>query len=152
MYDQDPLLQENIVTGDKTWCYQFDPETKRQSMAWCSPTSSRPKKSRLLKSKVRILLIAFFDNKGNIHKEFVPAGQTIIASFYQTVLNRLRHRIRRVRPELHRTGKRMLLHYNTPAHNAIRVRQFLVQKMVAVLDHPHYYPDLALRTSSCFPA
>ena len=25
MCDQDPLLVKNIVTGDDTWCYQFDP-------------------------------------------------------------------------------------------------------------------------------
>ena len=30
MCDPDPLLLENIVTGDETWCYQFDPESKRQ--------------------------------------------------------------------------------------------------------------------------
>ena len=44
MCDQDPLLLENITTGDETWCYQFDPESKRQSMAWSSPTSLRHKK------------------------------------------------------------------------------------------------------------
>ena len=33
--DQDPLLLENIVTGDETWCYQLDPESKRQSLTWC---------------------------------------------------------------------------------------------------------------------
>ena len=65
---QDSLLLQNVITGDETWCYQFDPESKRQSMAWCSPTSPRPKKSRLQKSKVRTLLIAFFDNKCIIHK------------------------------------------------------------------------------------
>ena len=56
-------------------------------------------------SKVKTLLIALFDNKGIIHKEFVPAGQTINAAFYQTVLNRLLQRIRRVRPELHKIVK-----------------------------------------------
>ncbi|KAJ4447653.1 hypothetical protein ANN_09660 [Periplaneta americana] len=39
MCDQDPLLLKTIVTGDETWYYQFDPESKRQSMSWCSPTS-----------------------------------------------------------------------------------------------------------------
>ncbi|KAJ4430922.1 hypothetical protein ANN_19515 [Periplaneta americana] len=53
------------------------------------------KKSRLQKSKVKTLLIAFFDNNGIIHKEFVPAGQIINAAFYQSVLNRLPQRIRR---------------------------------------------------------
>ena len=45
MCDQDPLLLENVVTVDETWCYQFDPESKRQSTAWFSPTFPRPKKS-----------------------------------------------------------------------------------------------------------
>ena len=100
------------------------------------------KKNHLQKPKVKTLLIAFFDNKGIIHKEFVLAGQTINATFYQAVLNRLLQCIRWVRPELHRTGKWMLLHDNTPAH-VICVRQFLAQKMVAVLDDPPYAPDLA---------
>ena len=39
----------------------------------------------LQKSKVKTMLIAFFDNKGIIHKEFVPAGKNVNAAFYQTV-------------------------------------------------------------------
>ncbi|KAJ4448244.1 hypothetical protein ANN_10258 [Periplaneta americana] len=142
--DLGSIASENHRHGDETWCYHFDPESKRQSMSWCSPTSPRPKKkSRLQKSKVKTLLIAVFDNNGIIHKEFVPAGQTINAAFYQSVLNLLLQRIRRVRPELHKTGKWMLLHYNVPAHCAIRVRQFLAHKMVTVLEHPPYSSDLA---------
>ena len=110
-------------------------------MGWCSPTSPQPKTIRLQKSKTKTLLIAFFYNKGIIHKEFVPAGQTINSAFYQAVLNWLLQR--RVRPELNRTGKWMLLHDNVLAHSAIRVRQFLAQKMVAVLDLPSCSPDLA---------
>ncbi|KAJ4435152.1 hypothetical protein ANN_23728 [Periplaneta americana] len=113
MCDQDPLLLKTIVTGDETWCYQFDPESKRQSMSWCSPTSPRPKKkkSRLQKSK----------------------------------------RIRRVRHELHKTGKWMLLHDNAPAHCAICVRQFLAQQMVNVLEHPPYSADLDPAEFVLFP-
>ena len=36
----------------------------------------------------------------------------------------------------------MLFHDNAPVPSAISVRQFLAQKMVAVLDHPPYAPDL----------
>ena len=108
-------------------------------------------KKESFKSKVKTLLIAFFDNKGIIHKEFVPASQTINAAFYQAVLIRLLQHIQRVRPELHRTGKWMLLHDNAPAHRVIRVHQFLVQKMVAVLDHLPYPPDLAPTDFFLFP-
>ena len=152
---QDPLLLENIVTGEETWCYQFDPELNRQSMAWYSQTSrdkkKRERESRLQESNVKTLLIVFFDNKRIIRKEFVPAGQTINAAFYQAVLNRFLHRIRRFRPELHRTGICMLLHDNAPAHSAIRVRQLLAQKMVTVLDQPPYSPDLVLADFFLFP-
>ena len=43
------------------------------------------------------------------------------------------------------------LHDNAAAHNAIRVRQFLAQKMVAVLYHPPYAPDLAPADFFLFP-
>ena len=108
-------------------------------------------KNLLQKYNVKTLLIAFFDNKGIIHKEFVPAGQTINAAFYRTVLNRLLQRIRQVQPALHRTGKWMLLHDNVPAHSVIRMCQFLAQKMVAVLDHPPYSPDLVPADFFLFP-
>ena len=52
------------------------------------------KKSRLQKSKVKTLLISFFDNKDSIHKDSVPACRTVNAAFYQAVLNRLLQRIR----------------------------------------------------------
>ena len=45
----------------------------------------------------------------------------------------------------------MLLHDNASAHSAIRVRQFLAQMMVAVLDHPPYTPDLAPADFFLFP-
>ena len=37
----------------------------------------------------------------------------------------------------------MLLHDNAHARSAIRVRQFLAQKMVAALDHPPYCHEMA---------
>ena len=114
-----------------------------------SQTPPRPKKSSLQKSKVKTLLITFFDNKGIIHKKFVPVGQIINAALYQVVLNRLLQRIWWVPPEFQRAGKWMLLHDNSPAY---RVRQFLARKMVAVLNHLPYSVIWLLRTSSCFPA
>ena len=97
------------------------------------------------------MLIAFFDSDGIIHKEFVPAGQTVNSAFYEEVLKWLLRRIHCVRPELHRTGQWMLLHDNAPVHCAIRVHQFLAQRGVPVLDHPPYSPDLAPPDFFLFP-
>ena len=87
MCDHDQSFLQTIVTGDETWCYQFDPESKRQSMEWCS-SSPRPKKSRLQKSRVKTMLIAF-DSNGIIHKAFIPVGQTVNSAFYEEVLKQL---------------------------------------------------------------
>jgi hypothetical protein len=37
----------------------------------------RPKKATQVKSKVKSMLINFFDIKGIVHKEFVLAGETV---------------------------------------------------------------------------
>jgi hypothetical protein len=37
--DDDRSLLDSVVTGDETWCFQCDLQTKRQSMEWRSPSS-----------------------------------------------------------------------------------------------------------------
>jgi histone-lysine N-methyltransferase SETMAR len=97
------------------------------------------------------MLIAFFNSDSIIHKEFVPAGQTMNSAFYEEVLKRLLRYIHHVQPELHRTGQWMLLHDNAPVHCAICVHQFLAQSGVPVLNHPPYSPYLAPVDFFLFP-
>ena len=35
---QDECFWENIITGDETWCFAYDPATKRQSAEWVGKT------------------------------------------------------------------------------------------------------------------
>jgi hypothetical protein len=44
MADADKNVFKKIITGDETWCFAYDPETKRQSSEWVGETSLRPKK------------------------------------------------------------------------------------------------------------
>jgi hypothetical protein len=39
--DDDRFFLDSVVTGDETWCFQYDPQTRRQNMEWCSPSSPR---------------------------------------------------------------------------------------------------------------
>ncbi|UYV73964.1 hypothetical protein LAZ67_11001625 [Cordylochernes scorpioides] len=47
----DPEWKDKIITGDETWVYGYDPDTKRQSAEWRGQGEPRPKKSRILKSR-----------------------------------------------------------------------------------------------------
>jgi hypothetical protein len=42
----EPDLFLKVITGDESWCYAYDPETKQQSREWKSSNSPRPKKKR----------------------------------------------------------------------------------------------------------
>ena len=68
-------------------CSSTTQETKRQSQQWTTPNSSLPKKAHMPKSKIKTMLITFFDQKGLIHHEFVPQNQTVNQRFYQQVLS-----------------------------------------------------------------
>jgi len=63
-----------VITGDVTWIYQYDPETKRQSAQWKTANSPRPKKFHRSKSRVKRMLLTFFDIRGIVHYESVPTG------------------------------------------------------------------------------
>jgi len=52
------------------------------------------------RSKIKAMLVGFFDWKGIFHREFVPRGQILNKQLYQEVLARLRGAVRRKRPEL----------------------------------------------------
>jgi hypothetical protein len=55
----DPNFISNITTGDETWVYGYDPDTKQQSSQWKSPNSPRPKKARQVRSNDKSMLIFF---------------------------------------------------------------------------------------------
>lgn len=56
---QDNIL-ETTITGDESWCFEYDPESKRQSAEWHTNASPRPKKARMAKSKVKTMLNRIF--------------------------------------------------------------------------------------------
>ena len=62
--ENDPDIFLNVITCDETWMFEYDPETKRQSMHWKSPQSARKKKARMSKSKFKAMMIVFFRYPG----------------------------------------------------------------------------------------
>ena len=49
-----PDFMNTIITGDESWVYGYDPETKFQSSQWKHSSSPRPKKARQVRSNVKV--------------------------------------------------------------------------------------------------
>jgi len=133
----DPNFISNIITGDETWKYGYDPGTKRQSSQWKSPNSLRPKKARQVCSNVMFMLIVFFNTQGIVHKEFVHPCQTVSGNFYCEVLKQLREGICRKPPDKWKNNNWFRHHDKGPAHTSLVVRQFLTSKCITVFPHTH---------------
>jgi len=101
------------------------------------------------KSKIKLMLICFFDSQGIVHKEFVPPGQTVNQTFYREVLERLRKRLACMQPGIERTW--MLHHDNAPCHKAVSTNKFLAEKNIPVVSQPPYLPDLSPCDFFLFP-
>jgi hypothetical protein len=124
-----------VITGDKSWIYSYDPETKQQFSQW------------KLKSKAKSMLIFFFDIKGIIYKEFDLVGQTVNSAYYCDVLWQLCEDVQRLRPELWCRKNWLLHHNNTPSHTFFSTREFFTKNILSSPTHPTFlcFPDCKIK-------
>jgi len=104
-----------------------------------------------VRSKIKVMLLVFFDSEGIVHHEYARDRQTINKEFYLEVLRRLRESVRQKRPEKWRDGDWILHHDNAPAHTSHLVQQFLAKHGTAKLQQPPYSPDLTPCDFFLFP-
>ena len=115
---KDPTILLNVITGDESIVDAYDPYSNLQSSQWKTPGSPRPKKVSMQKSKLKRMLICFFDQEGIVHWEFVPPGMRVNADFYCDVLRRLRENVRRKRLQKWQNQNLIIHHDNAPAHRS----------------------------------
>ena len=89
-----------------------------------------------LKSKIKLMLIALFDVRCMAHYEFLLQDQTVNQHVYQEILQPLLPLVREKRRDLWESNTWLLHHNNAPAHTALSIRKFLVNKKITVLEHP----------------
>lgn len=143
MVENDESFIESIITGDETWVYEYDTQTRHQASEWRSPDEPRPKKPRRFQSKKKAMLTVFMDYNGVVHHEFLPGGQTVNKEYYLGVMRRLREAIRQKRPQLWQNKSWILHHDNAPSHNAHLIRDFLAKNNTITIQQPANSPDLA---------
>ena len=91
---------------------------------WANPKSNR---------------CSFVWQSGDRPQGIVSPGQTGNQTFYREVLERLRKRVARVRPDIARTW--MLHHDNAPCHTAVSINEFFVEKSIPEVPQPPFSPD-----------
>jgi histone-lysine N-methyltransferase SETMAR len=140
-----------ILTGDETWVYKYDPETKHQSSVWVFENEDAPMKVIRSRSVDKRMVAVFFRRQGLVKAVPLVEQATVTAHWYTTVcLPQVFAELQNTRPK---TGLRgILLHQdNASAHTAAVTMDFLHQSDVQLLPHPPYSPDLAPCDFFLFP-
>ncbi len=156
MCEDDDLFLDKLVTGDESWCYAYDLETKKESSQWIDPKRApRLQKALRARSTKKSMLTVFWDAYGIINAEFARAN--ITAKSYLKTLANVREQVRRKRPGLweidEQTGYRILWlqHDNAKPHMANPVVARLEETHVRCVTHPPYSPDLTPSDFFLFP-
>ena len=121
-YDKcDPRRLEEIVTGDETWIYHFQPHSKAKNKVWISSEGDRPVIARRCKTSNCMLYAIFFDSKGPVLHIPVLKGSSVTGKFYRkSVLTQLVDFYQKSRPRTDVRGIK-LLHDNAPADKSAMV-------------------------------
>ena len=133
----------NIITGDETCVYFYEPKRKIQNKIWATKGGKRPCIAKCTMNIKKVMHVIFFTNQIPAIKIAVPKGKSVNARFYKgNVLHKLKKYFLSRRPATGLYGVR-LLHDNASSHKTAIVREYLEQEKVVELPHPPYSTDLA---------
>ena len=124
---------EEIVTGDETWIYHFQPYFKAKNKVWVSSEGDRPVNACCCKTSNRMLYAISFDLRDPVHQIPVPKGSSVTGKFYrESVLTQLVDFYQKRRLGAGVRGIK-LLHDNAPAHKSATVQEYLKESGLDVI-------------------
>ena len=132
-----------VVTGDESWFYKYDPETKQQSMVWSPTGANPPVKSKQQKSAAKVMMSVYFTRSKIVAAIPLEKGQTVTAKWYteeclpkvfkNLLENRKKEDLRRY----------FLHHDNAPSHTAEITSNFIAISGIEEIRPAPYSPDIA---------
>ena len=72
----------DIASGDETWVYEYDPETKQQSAGWVFPDENSPVKLKKNRSASKQMIACFFAKFGLVATILLEERKTVMADWY----------------------------------------------------------------------
>lgn len=138
----------NIYTGDESWIYAYDPETKQQSTVWVFQNEPNPTKVARAKSTVKQMVACFFGINGHVATIPLENRKTVNSEWYTTIcLPEVFEEIRK-----NNQRRRIILHHdNASCHTSQETTTFLDGQKIELMGHPPYSPDLAPNDFYLFP-
>ena len=82
-----------IDTGDETWVYHWDPESKVESMQWRHASSPSPGKFRMLPSAGKLMATIFGTVKDYCY-DYLPPKTTMNGQYCASLLVKMRDAIK----------------------------------------------------------
>lgn len=138
----------SIVTGDESWIYAYEPESKQQSTVWVFQDDENPTKVIRARSTSKQMVACFFGILGHVATVPLVERRTVNSDWYTTVC------LPEVFGEIRKTNgrRRITLHHdNASSHTSAQTKEFLSGQNVELMGHPAYSPDLAPNDYFLFP-
>ena len=133
-----PPLIWIIVTGDETWVYQYDFETKQRSEVWVFPDENPPVKFNKNTSASKQMTVCFFAKFGHIATIPLEDRKTVTADWYVNhCLPKIFQACCKRRPGMGVRG--LLLHHDNASLHTVAVSvDFLAASDIQLVTHPPY--------------
>ena len=128
---------DSILTGDEKWVLYVNVTRRHQWVDQDADPEPEPKAGLHQK---KVMLCVWWDVRGIVYYELLPANTTVTAAVYCDQLERVKAELEKNRPG-HR--KIRFLHDNARPHTAKLTRDKLKELGWEVLPHPAYSPDFA---------
>lgn len=137
-----------IVTGDESWIYAYEPESKQQSTVWVFQGEPNPTKVVRARSTSKQMVACFFGKTGHVATVPLEQRRTVNSEWYTTIC------LPKVFGEIRKTNRRrriILHHDNASSHTSAQTSAYLSSQNIELIGHPPY-PDLAPNDFFLFPS
>lgn len=131
---------KRLITGDEKWILYRNATQRKSWVRKGTPAAAVPKPEIHQK---KVMLSCWWDCKGVVFFELLPAGQTINTGVYCRQLEDLKAAVATKRPELANRWGVVFQHDNARPHKSLDSCLKLAKFEWDVLPHPPYSPDLA---------